>query len=186
MICVVSILVILALLSVASHSLVSRGSKMATSQKSMRSFFQTAEGPTKKTKGESSVTLSASATQISASSSSSDRGAEQFAEPVASIFSTHKEDPVDSSTLASHTPDGLKDDSWKAKLSKEFSKPYFKTLTDFVSKETAKGSVYPPHDKVFTAFNLCSFDNVKVRIMSSLFLYFDKLFLIILNYDLSF
>jgi hypothetical protein len=146
----------------------------------MRSFFQTTEGPTKKTKTESSVTLSASITQISASSSSSDSGTE----PVASIFSTHKEDTVDSSSLVSHTPDGLKDDAWKAKLSKEFSKPYFKTLTDFVSKETAKGSVYPPHDKVFTAFNLCSFDNVKVRIMSSLFLYFDKLFFIMLNYHL--
>jgi hypothetical protein len=152
---------------------------MAASQKSMRSFFQTTEGPIKKTKVESSVIIGASITQVSASSSSSESGAEPTA-PVASIFSTHKEVKVDSSSVAFYTPDGLKDDAWKSKLSKEFSKPYYKTLTDFVCKETEKGSVYPPNDKVFTAFNLCSFDNVKVRIMSSLFICFDKLFFIVI------
>eukprot|EP00596_Hydrurales_sp_CCMP1899_P001240 CAMPEP_0119034974 /NCGR_PEP_ID=MMETSP1177-20130426/1972_1 /TAXON_ID=2985 /ORGANISM="Ochromonas sp, Strain CCMP1899" /LENGTH=302 /DNA_ID=CAMNT_0006992819 /DNA_START=80 /DNA_END=988 /DNA_ORIENTATION=+ len=137
---------------------------MAASQKSMRSFFQTTEGPIKKTKVESPVIIGASTTQILASSSSSESGAEPI-EPVASIFSTQKEVKVDSSSVASYTPDGLTDDAWKSKLSKEFTKPYYKTLTDFVSKETEKGSVYPPKDKVFTAFNLCSFDNVKVVII---------------------
>lgn len=160
--CVILLPIIVALFSVVNHSLVFRGSKMAASQKSMRSFFQTTEGPIKKTKVESPVIIGASTTQISASSSSSESGAEPIA-PVASIFSTQKEVKVDSSSVASYTPDGLTDDAWKSKLSKEFTKPYYKTLTDFVSKETEKGSVYPPKDKVFTAFNLCSFDNVKVR-----------------------
>ena len=52
--------------------------------------------------------------------------------------------------------------SWKAVLSKEFEKPYFKELTDFVREEYIKKVVFPPPKEIFRAFDLCPFDQVKV------------------------
>lgn len=52
--------------------------------------------------------------------------------------------------------------SWGVRLQKEFEKPYFKSLTDFVREEYATCRVYPPGKLIFNAFNLCSFDKVKV------------------------
>lgn len=56
--------------------------------------------------------------------------------------------------------------SWKDVLSAEFNKDYFVKLTDFVRAEYISGSaVYPAPKNIFNAFNLCSFDNVKVVII---------------------
>ena len=55
--------------------------------------------------------------------------------------------------------------SWGARLQEQFDAPYFQTLTEFVREEYAKGPCYPPGREIFTAFNLCPFDKVKVVII---------------------
>lgn len=56
-------------------------------------------------------------------------------------------------------------DSWKARLSEEFQKPYFQKLTTFVRHEYASATVYPPGREIFKAFDACGFDDVKVVII---------------------
>ncbi len=55
--------------------------------------------------------------------------------------------------------------SWKEQLQDEFSKPYFKELTDFVRDEYTTQRVFPPAKDIFKAFDLCPFDKVKVIIV---------------------
>ncbi|MBP9771819.1 MAG: uracil-DNA glycosylase [Candidatus Pacebacteria bacterium] len=55
--------------------------------------------------------------------------------------------------------------AWKAHLEEEFSKPYFKELTQFVKDEYASARVYPPPKDIFRAFDLTPFDAVKVVIL---------------------
>jgi uracil-DNA glycosylase len=55
--------------------------------------------------------------------------------------------------------------SWEKELSDEFEKDYFKKLAQFVKQEYLSKKVYPKPENVFRAFNLCSFDNVKVVII---------------------
>jgi len=50
-------------------------------------------------------------------------------------------------------------------LSKEFKKPYFKSLTNFVKKEYNSQTIYPPAKLIFNAFNSTPFDQVKVVIL---------------------
>jgi uracil-DNA glycosylase len=57
------------------------------------------------------------------------------------------------------------EDSWKKALEDEFSKEYFTKLTEFVKNRYKETIVYPPPSKIFEAFNLCTFDNVKVVIL---------------------
>lgn len=58
------------------------------------------------------------------------------------------------------------DPSWKAILSPEFEKPYFKDLMNFIKSELDKDkTIYPPQDKVFEALRLTSLQNVKVVIL---------------------
>jgi len=57
------------------------------------------------------------------------------------------------------------EDSWKKALAEEFTKPYFKNLTDFVKAEYTKGAVYPPPGKVFAAFDASTIENTKVVIL---------------------
>lgn len=58
------------------------------------------------------------------------------------------------------------EESWKAVLSKEFEKPYFKELVSFLRSEKAKGKViYPPGPLIFNAFNTTPFTDVKVVIL---------------------
>lgn len=57
------------------------------------------------------------------------------------------------------------EESWKKHLSGEFEKPYFKELAEFVKKEYARGTVYPPPKSIFKAFDLCPFEKVKVVIL---------------------
>ena len=55
--------------------------------------------------------------------------------------------------------------SWKDVLQAEWDKPYFLTLTDFVREEYGKHRIYPSGGKIFEAFRLTPFDEVKVVIL---------------------
>jgi uracil-DNA glycosylase len=56
-------------------------------------------------------------------------------------------------------------DSWKNVLEKEFEKPYFKDLTDFVKAEYTQYTCYPKGADIFNAFDWCSFNDLKVVII---------------------
>ncbi|MBQ4801981.1 uracil-DNA glycosylase [Aquimarina sp. MMG015] len=57
------------------------------------------------------------------------------------------------------------ENSWRTHLESEFDKPYFKSLVDFIELEYKKETCFPPESEIFSAFNYCSFDNVKVVII---------------------
>lgn len=57
------------------------------------------------------------------------------------------------------------EESWGARLSSEFQKPYFDELTQFVRAEYAAGTCYPPGSLIFNAFNQTPFHQVKVVIL---------------------
>jgi uracil-DNA glycosylase len=54
---------------------------------------------------------------------------------------------------------------WKEVLREEFEKEYFSNLVEFVKKEYSTQTIYPKAAKIFNAFNLCPFENVKVVIL---------------------
>jgi len=56
-------------------------------------------------------------------------------------------------------------DSWKKILTPEFEKPYFKDLTAFIKSEYQQHTCYPKGEEIFSAFNHCAFDAVKVVII---------------------
>jgi uracil-DNA glycosylase len=56
-------------------------------------------------------------------------------------------------------------ESWKNILSAEFDKPYFKELTYFVNKEYSNYQCFPKRDEIFSAFDCCSFKDLKVVII---------------------
>ena len=57
-------------------------------------------------------------------------------------------------------------ESWKDVLKEEFDKPYFRDLVDFLHKEKSEEKViYPPGPKIFRAFDLTPFDQVRVVIL---------------------
>jgi uracil-DNA glycosylase len=55
--------------------------------------------------------------------------------------------------------------SWHPLFRKEFDKPYFIKLTDFVRNEYKSSICYPKGSQIFNAFNLCSFNDLKVVII---------------------
>ncbi len=55
--------------------------------------------------------------------------------------------------------------SWKKILSEEFEKPYFIDLTNKVKEEYKTKITYPKGSDIFSAFQYCTFDNVKVVIL---------------------
>ncbi len=57
------------------------------------------------------------------------------------------------------------EESWKEHLNQEFEKEYFKQLIAFVKDEYATKRIYPPGSQIFSAFDHCSLDNVKVVIV---------------------
>ncbi|WP_040249138.1 uracil-DNA glycosylase [Psychroserpens mesophilus] len=56
-------------------------------------------------------------------------------------------------------------ESWQKLLIDEFNKPYFETLAAFVKSEYTHHKCYPPGKQIFSAFNQCHFDNVKIVII---------------------
>lgn len=55
--------------------------------------------------------------------------------------------------------------SWKEVLKDEFKKPYFIDLAEFVKSEYKTQTVYPPGNRIFSAFDYTPFDEVKVVII---------------------
>lgn len=55
--------------------------------------------------------------------------------------------------------------SWKEKLKEEFDKSYFVNLVEFVKNEYATHRCFPIDNQIFSAFDYCPFDNVKVVII---------------------
>ncbi len=55
--------------------------------------------------------------------------------------------------------------SWKPVLNEEFEKPYFNDLIEFVKAEYATKVCYPKGSQIFSAFDHCHFDEVKVVII---------------------
>lgn len=55
--------------------------------------------------------------------------------------------------------------SWKKVLNEEFGKPYFTELTNFVRSEYQSNKCFPPGKQIFSAFDRCSFDDLKVVIL---------------------
>ena len=57
------------------------------------------------------------------------------------------------------------DQSWKNELKDEFENPYFEELTRFVKSEYRSNNCFPLGHQIFSAFDLCQFQNVKVVII---------------------
>jgi uracil-DNA glycosylase len=57
------------------------------------------------------------------------------------------------------------EESWKSRLSAEFSKTYFSELIQFVRTEYATATVFPPGKEIFRAFDVCRFQDVRVVII---------------------
>jgi len=58
------------------------------------------------------------------------------------------------------------EESWKAVLKQEFTKPYFLQIATFLKTEKLAGkTIYPPGGLIFNAFNTTPFDHVKVVIL---------------------
>ena len=57
------------------------------------------------------------------------------------------------------------DESWKIHLQPEFEKPYFEALANFVKQEYSNYTCYPPGQLIFSAFDHCKFNNLKVVIL---------------------
>ncbi|WP_420593637.1 uracil-DNA glycosylase [Deinococcus sp.] len=56
-------------------------------------------------------------------------------------------------------------ESWQQALEAEFAAPYFHALKDFLVRERAESTVYPPAPDVFNALRLTPLDDVKVLIL---------------------
>ncbi len=57
------------------------------------------------------------------------------------------------------------EESWKQRLSDDFSATYFAQLKAFLVDEKNQHKVYPPGSQIFNAFNFTPFNNVKVVIL---------------------
>jgi len=57
------------------------------------------------------------------------------------------------------------DRSWSRLLKDEYSKPYFVKMEKFIQGEYGTGTVFPPYDLIFNAFNQCPFEKLKVVIL---------------------
>ena len=56
-------------------------------------------------------------------------------------------------------------ESWKSVLKDEFEAPYFKELVGFVKTAYKTTTCYPPGNEIFSAFDNCHFDDLKVVII---------------------
>lgn len=72
-------------------------------------------------------------------------------------FSLHRMQPL--------LPGPFTDSSWIEAMQPEINKPYFKKLCEFVDNERQTKKVYPPSEDIFSAFNTCPLDKVKVVIV---------------------
>jgi len=56
-------------------------------------------------------------------------------------------------------------DSWKSKLNTEFDKAYFVELASFVKEEYSQFKVFPKGTQIFSSFDHCGFDDLKVVVI---------------------
>ncbi len=54
---------------------------------------------------------------------------------------------------------------WRTILADQFTQPYFEALRQFLEKERAEHTVYPPEEDVFNAFKATPFAKVKVLLL---------------------
>jgi uracil-DNA glycosylase len=59
----------------------------------------------------------------------------------------------------------IQDPTWQQQLQSEFDQPYFQSLAQFVDHQYQTTTVYPPQRLIFSAFDACPFDQVKVVIL---------------------
>ncbi len=57
------------------------------------------------------------------------------------------------------------EESWKSRLSSQFSAPYFRQLAEFVRAEYAAHECFPPGPLIFNAMNTTPFEAVKVVVL---------------------
>lgn len=57
------------------------------------------------------------------------------------------------------------DSSWKPLLEAEFNKPYFSDLAAFVKQEYQSYKCFPPGKQIFSAFDHCKYEDLKVVII---------------------
>ncbi len=55
--------------------------------------------------------------------------------------------------------------SWKKILNNEFKKEYFNSLVSFLKDEYKNKIIFPPARKIFSSFDFCPFNNIKVVII---------------------
>ncbi|QIR38773.1 uracil-DNA glycosylase [Tolypothrix sp. PCC 7910] len=55
--------------------------------------------------------------------------------------------------------------SWQTVLSEEFDKPYFSKLQTFLLAERQSYTIYPPEEKIFSAFELTPYEQVRVLLL---------------------
>ncbi len=55
--------------------------------------------------------------------------------------------------------------TWTNWLKEEWEKPYFKELSSFLHEEYQTKEIYPPKEKVFSAFSYCDYEDIKVVIL---------------------
>jgi len=55
--------------------------------------------------------------------------------------------------------------TWNTIIEEEKQKKYFKELESFIEGEYKEKSIYPPKDKIFAAFDLTPYENLKVVIL---------------------
>ena len=56
-------------------------------------------------------------------------------------------------------------DSWNSKISAEFEKTYFVELVNFVKEEYSQFKVFPKGKQIFSSFDHCGFDDLKVVVI---------------------
>lgn len=71
----------------------------------------------------------------------------------------------DATPIVNWTPMDTMEATWRQRLVKEYNKPYFQRLVQFLATEARSQTIYPPTDQIFTALNLCPYDQVKVVII---------------------
>lgn len=57
------------------------------------------------------------------------------------------------------------EESWKQRMEEEFTQAYFQELVQFVKSEYQNRKIFPSGNLIFSAFNKCPFDQVKVVIL---------------------
>ncbi len=143
-----------------------------TAKKSIRSFFTAIPSATSNKKPRSDNISSTLETPVAATSveklllKDETDCTDHQKNSVESLNMSHGSNiPVDIE-LVGWQPFDTMEHSWRERLTQECKKPYFQKLLTFLQGEVSKGAtIFPPANQIFTAFNLCPFDNVKVVVI---------------------